>query len=38
MINPTPAEHWYTQPLQTVLASETNWSGSALSAIKYVNL
>ena len=43
LINPSPAEPWYTLPLQTVdpdqLASkEANWSGTALFAIKYVNL
>ena len=41
--NPSPAEPGYVLPLQTVdpdeLASEkANWSGSALFAIKYVNL
>ena len=40
---PCPAEPGYTLPLQSVdpdqLASEeANWSGSALFAIKYVNL
>ena len=42
-LNPCPAEPIYVLPLQTVdsdqLASEeANWSGSALFAIKYVNL
>ena len=42
-LNPGPAEPGYTLPLETVdadqLASEeANWSGSALFAIKYVNL
>ena len=43
LFNPCPAEPGYTLPLQTVdpdqLASEkTSWSGSALFAIKHVNL
>ena len=42
-LNPCPAEPGFTLPLQTVdpdqLASEeANWSGSALFAIKYMNL
>ena len=43
IFNPCPAEPGFVLPLQTVdpdqLASEeTNWSGSALFAIKSVNL
>ena len=34
-LNPCPAEPGYTLPMQ---AEEANWSGSALFAIKYVNL
>ena len=34
-INLCPAEPGYTLPLQT---EEANWSGSALFAIKYLNL
>ena len=40
-LNPCPAEPGYTLPLQTVQIQrptdleEANWSGSALSAIKY---
>ena len=37
VFNPCPAEPGYTLPLQTV-SEEANWSGSALFAIKYVNL
>ena len=42
ILNPCPAESGYTLPLQTVQiqisSEEANWSGSALFAIKYVNL
>ena len=42
MLNPSPAEPRYVLPLQTALRSrsveEANWPGSALFAIKYVNL
>ena len=43
IVNPCPAEPGYTLPLQTVdpdqlACEEANWSGSALFAIKYVNL
>ena len=43
IFNPCPAEPGYTLPFQTVKIQiswllEANWSGSALFAIKYVNL
>ena len=37
-LNPCPSEPGYVLSLQTVYIQTANWSGSALFAIKYVNL